>query len=236
MMMFAMLLAGSAFAAPAVQAPAADPYFTLKTVKIRRLETPGLQAEAKAVPVAPFADDGDDGGTLGDVNEVHAILDQIINMGKEVWTIVESNKPVVNVSTTTANALPEGVRGWQDLAGWDMPRSQAYQVSYENGFGMDVVDFKFRVIYTSGGNVNGVGRYLTNVTIVPDDVSVSWGYTFNASNSVVGLTNAGTSADPMAAMQLQLTWSVDTVIKHDGSNASFYVRGDGTLVDLGGTD
>jgi hypothetical protein len=35
------------------------------------------------------------------------VLDLIINLGKKIWTLVEANKPVVNVATDSASALQE---------------------------------------------------------------------------------------------------------------------------------
>jgi hypothetical protein len=173
-----------------------------------------------------------DDGVAGDFNVANVILDQIINMGKKVWAIIEANKPVVNVSTDTANALPEGVRGWQNLQGWQSPFSRLYHVSYKNVWGMKVVDLTYRVLFTYGGNVSGKGRYLANVTVVPSDLYVFWGYTFSLQASVPSVLNAGTSADPVASAQLLLNWKIDTALNHQQNSQSYNVKGDGTFTDL----
>lgn len=196
-------------------------YLTLKSLTIQEVTDTGTQTLGVV-----------DLGPASDIDEAEIILDKIINMGKKIWAIVEANKPVVNVTTDTANAVPEGTKGWQSLQGWQAPKSKLFRITYENLYGMDVVDFQFRVLYTFGGNVNGKGRYLTNVTMVPANLDVSWGYTFNATGNVPSVTNAGTSAEPVAAMELLMKWSVDTVLKHSESTASFYVRGDGQFLNL----
>ncbi|HTL11156.1 MAG TPA: hypothetical protein VL588_01630 [Bdellovibrionota bacterium] len=167
-----------------------------------------------------------------DVNEANVILDQIINMGQKVWKIVEDNKPVVNVSWTPADALPTGVQGWTSLESWQPPRQVAYQVSYENGFGMDVVDFTYRLIYTPGGSFQGKGKYLTRIAALAKDLDVSWGYTFNATGTVPSVVNAGTSSSPLAAAEVLVDWSIDTALKHSQSSRSYYVRGDGLFLPL----
>lgn len=160
------------------------------------------------------------------------VIDQIINLGARVWDVVVRNRPVVNVSTQTATALPKGVTEWTQLAGWQAPRAKIFRIRWQNLYRMDVVDFSVRVLYTYGGNVRGKGRYLTNVTIVPANLTVAWGYTFNAKASVPSVTNAGTERDPVGAAELLSTWSVDTVLKHEEGSMSFYVRGDGQFLNL----
>jgi hypothetical protein len=44
---------------------------------------------------------------------------------------------------------------------------------------------------------------------------------------VGNVLNAGPAAAPVAAIELQLNWSVETVLKHVRESATFYVRGDG---------
>lgn len=172
------------------------------------------------------------GSGIPPLDEAEVILDRIINMGKKIWKIIEANRPVVDYRSDTANALPQGAVAWQQLESWDAPRARIFKVAYENLYGSEVVTFKFRVLYTANGRVNGKGRYLTNVTIVPHELNVAWGYTFNAQGTVPSVVNAGTSREPVAAMELLMKWSVDTVLRHSESSASFYVRGDGEFLNL----
>lgn len=182
-------------------------------------------------PVEP-SEGFEDWLTPENLDLTNLILDKIINMGKKVWTLVEANKPVVNVQLNTANALPANLPSWQSLGGWQTPVSKVYRVSYKNMYGMNVVDFSYRILYTYGGNAKGKGRYLTHVTLVPHQLDVAWGFTFNAEAKIPSVVNAGTSEDPVGAMELMLSWKVNTVMKHSESTASYFVRGDGQFVDL----
>ena len=67
----------------------------------------------------------------------------IIAIGEKIWQIVEANKPVVNVTTQVVHALPRGLVCWSDLEHWHAPVVKAYEVSYKNGFGYEVVKFRF---------------------------------------------------------------------------------------------
>ena len=117
------------------------------------------------------------------------VVDQIINIGKKIWEIVKANKPVVEVKTKTANALPKGIQCWDQLESWNFPKAETYKVVYKNLMGIEVVRFSFRVIFTYGGQYRGKGRYITNATIVPADVNVVWGYTFGANVNISQVVN-----------------------------------------------
>ena len=166
------------------------------------------------------------------IDMADVILDKIINLGKKMWAVVELGRPVVNVKTDTANALPQGLFCWSDLDGWSPTQSKTYQITYENWYGQKVVDFAFRVLYTTGGSYKGRGRYITNTTIIPAVVDVMWGYTFSAETEVPTVINAGTKEDPVAGMHLNMKWSVKTVMKTDIRTESFYVGGDGSFKHL----
>jgi hypothetical protein len=163
------------------------------------------------------------------LDTIGVIVDQVINIGKKIWAILDAGRPVVNITTYTANALPQGLTCWADLTGWNIPQSKVYRVTYENGFGADVVDFAYRVTYTAGGSLNGKGKYLTNATIMPADVAVSWGFTLNAQAEVPSVFNTGSKEDPVAGMQMLMKWQVKTVIDDVQQAESFYVGGDNTL-------
>jgi hypothetical protein len=202
-----------------------EKYYTIKSPRIE--EVYEVQVPANVLMPMPSVS-----GPLAEINEAVVVIDQIVNLGKKIWEIIEANKPVVKIATDTASALPAGLKTWENLAGWRPPASRLFHVSYENLYGMTVVNFNYRVFYTYGGNVNGKGHYLTQVTVVPADLSVSWGYTFGMTASVPSVTNSGTATDPVGAAQILLNWKVDTVLKHIENTQSYYVQGDGGFTDL----
>lgn len=166
------------------------------------------------------------------LDEANIFLDVIINMGQKIWNIVEAGRPVVNIRTDMANALPQGLFCWAHLSGWTPTQSKVYRVTYENLYGIEVVDFAFRVVYTTGGNLNGKGKYITNTTVIPAMLNVAWGYTFNALTEVPTVFNSGTKEDPVAGMQLNIKWQINTVLLHNEQTEVFYVGGDGALKHL----
>jgi hypothetical protein len=159
-------------------------------------------------------------------------VDKIINIGKKVWAIIEMGRPVVNVKTDTANAMPSGVSCWSQLTNWSVPESKVYKITYKNLYDADVVSFAFRLIYTTGGSYKGVGKYITNATVVPASLNVAWGYTFNASGEVPTVLNMGSATAPVGGMQMNMKWSIDTVFRHSEQQEAFFIGGDGSFKKL----
>jgi len=165
--------------------------------------------------------------TEGGLDEAVVVIDKIIAVGEKIWKIIEKGRPVVSQKYQSVSAIPEGVKTWQELENWSAPQVRVYKMDYKNGYGMKVISFAYRVVYTFGGSVKGQGQYLSAVTIEPATLNVAWGYKFDASGQVLNVSNAGTKELPMAAMEIRLDWSVDTVMKHMQESTRFYVRGDG---------
>jgi hypothetical protein len=181
--------------------------------------------------------------TAGELAEVEAelgtlevIFDKVINLGQKIWNLAEAGRPVVNMRGATANALPEGVQTWTQMSGWQNPRSAIYRVNYQNVYGVTVVDFTFRVNFTAGGNVGGKGQYLSRVSVEPVNLLVRWGFNFDAAAEVANVVNVGTMSSPVAGMEIMLRWKTSTVMNAIESTASYFVRGDGQMLDLNRTN
>lgn len=169
---------------------------------------------------------------LNPLNAVELVVDQIINIGKKIFGVVAAGKPVVNIKLDTANALPAGLTCWSDLHGWNVPNSKVYNVVYENGWGMSVVDFSYRVVYTAGGSADGVGKYITNATFMPANLSVGWGFNFDAVAQIPAVFNTGSKKDPVAGMQMNMEWKVTSPVAHEQATESYFVSGENKLIKL----
>lgn len=172
-----------------------------------------------------------------EVGEVISIFRQIIAFGKEVYKIVENGKPVVNTEYAPISVLPLFTQFGKDitpmdLSNWQAPKFMKFRVAYKNGFGVEVISFTYNVNLSYGGEFQGKGAYITNAQIVPEKISVAWGYTFNAKMSLVGLTNLGSEESPVAGATLQLSYSVSTLVKEDRNNMTIFIAGDGTIQQM----
>ena len=196
------------------------------------LTTPGDTAGASGTAVDPMAGFNN---TVNQINGTIGVIDNIVNLVDKIWTIIEKNQPVVNITTNYANAVPYGTSHWTQLQGWSKPATKKYSFSMKNGFGSEVVKVTYQVHYTHSGNFQGKGKFLTGVTIEPLNVVTAWGYKVTLVSEVPDSTiaNVGTSADPVASMQVQLRWTAHTAVKDITSKAIYYVQGDGLLQEIG---
>lgn len=158
-------------------------------------------------------------------------VSNIISVGKLAYTIIKENKPNLSIRQERASALPEGL-SWNQMECWHQPVKRTFQFQAVNGYGTRVIDFVFDVRYTFGGSYKGVGTYLKSVTITPAIVDVLWGYTFDAQVNIPSTVNIGTLEDPMAGMEVQLDWTVSTLLKISRRNLNFFVSGDGNFIEL----
>lgn len=163
------------------------------------------------------------------------LADQIVNLAKKVFDIIAENKPVVDVTVNYANAIPANITHWTQLQQWEMPATRTYAFTAKNMMGSKVVDVKYQVIYTYGGNFNGKGKYLTGVSVEPLSVNVGWGYKFSMTCEVPDSTvaNVGTTENPIASMNLILKWKMASVLKESDGRNVYYVRGDGAIKEIG---
>ncbi|KYG61570.1 hypothetical protein AZI86_17850 [Bdellovibrio bacteriovorus] len=200
--------------------------------QVNPMAQPGLNEECASSGPFAIRYSGQAPADLNPLNGVELIVDQIINIGKKIWTIVQAGKPVMNIKLDTANALPKGLTCWSDLSGWNVPESKVYQIDYTNGFGMNVVSFAYRVTYTAGGSANGVGKYITNATFMPANVKVAWGFQFDAEAAIPSVFNTGTKEAPVAGMQMNMGWKVTSPVVEHLSSESYFVSGENKLIKL----
>ncbi len=246
-MKYAVLAASSVFALIGANTIHAEPsdlekYFTISSVTTEEVDhvyaEPVMNADA--MDVGPGV--GIPGGTVPPTGPVPAPapkpptdgidLGEIIRIGTEIWKIIEKNAPVVDQKFEPISLVPQGIKSWEQLGQWAIPETRVFRKTYTNAYGMKVAEFNYRIAYTHSGSLDGKGRFLSRVEIEPATLNVSWGYKFSAQGEVVNPTNAGTTADPIAAMELRVNWKVSTVLRHMQASDRYYVRGDGMFKDL----
>ncbi|MEI7529639.1 MAG: hypothetical protein WCK76_11935 [Elusimicrobiota bacterium] len=171
---------------------------------------------------------------IENVNNTVAMLDNIVNLVDKVMTIIAKNQPVVNINVNYANAVPFGTTHWTQLQGWSKPSTKKYAFAMKNGYGSEVVKVIYQVHWTHSGNFQGIGKFLTGVTVEPLSVTTAWGYNVDMTAEVPDSTvaNVGTSSSPVASMQVQLKWKVHTVLKDIQQKVIYYVQGDGYMQQI----
>jgi len=169
-----------------------------------------------------------------DIAGIVVTIEKIVNIASKIWDIVKENRPVTNIDTKYATAYPEGVTSATQMAGWSRPKTYVYGFYAENLYGSVMIDCKYKFSYTYNGAYKGKGKYLTGVAIIPEVAQVGWGYKFYMSAAVPDSTiaNVGTDVNPVAAMQMKLTWKMSTVLKEVTGTSVYYVEGSGYFDEI----
>jgi hypothetical protein len=150
----------------------------------------------------------------------------IINLGKEVWKVIEENAPVVNIKYDYATALPRGISDAGQLDGFSDVVYQSYRMYGTNGFGMTVYDVTYTLVHQYGGSYEGKGAYLATASIIPSNVDVLWGYTVDLNVNNVSTLNVGSADAPVGSVSMEMSFKVSTVIKSHTSTTLYQFRGD----------
>lgn len=194
--------------------------------------TPPAPPGGGTTPGLPPFPGGDLGGGIGE--DPITTIDRIVNLAKKIFDIIKENQPVIDITTSYANAIPDAITHWTQLAGWSQPATTNYAFYAKNMYGSRVITCKYQVIRQYAGNYKGKGKFLTSVTVQPLEVSASWGYKFGMKFEAPSVSNVGSSEDPVASMLARLNWSIDTVLKHEQGTSVYYLQGDGAFRELGG--
>jgi len=171
-------------------------------------------------------------GLLGTIDKVDQVYDKVVNLGKKIWTLYDSGKPVVNLSTDIATALPANVGCWTDLQNWQAPEARTFKVQFYNQFGFEILSFSYRVVYLFGGSKDGKGKYIGYATIQPGNLSVGMLHDFSARASVSSVYNMGSKEDPVAGMILELDFTIKKSSGYRRVSHAFHISGAGEFKKL----
>ena len=173
----------------------------------------------------------DDGmGKVEKVGKVISVGRELVALGEEIYRLVQKGKPVNKTDYAPISVVPKTSSGYADIMdteGWRMPTKATYAITYTNLYGMEVVKFRYSIIFSYGGSYNGKGAYLTAAQIVPESVETLFGYTFGASMKLGGIQNHGTKDNPVAGAILSMEHTVETVIKASLQSSSYHITGRG---------
>lgn len=193
--------------------------FQITEMSVTEVE-PGEYLELPTAPTNP-------------VTEVIAIIDSMIAIGKKIWPIIEAGRPVINSKLAPAvSVLPhlEGTDGvLSQMENWSVPKVKSYRFSAKNLYNSEVVGFTYTIFYQYGGDLNGVGKYITGLKIDASEVSVSWGFSFDATSELVSIANVGSKEAPVASATFAITYAVKAINREDRHTNTFYVDGKGNI-------
>ncbi len=164
-------------------------------------------------------------------NPIGSIGD-IIAIGQNIWRIVEAGKPSAHVVSNSVSALPKDNPHWTLMTNWQGPLIKGYHMEAVNKLGIKVVSMDYKIIAYYGGKWKEKGQYLTNLTMITDNVSVAWGYDLQATAELMDLVNTADEENPVPGCTLQMKWRTDTAVQHREGSHAVFVKGDGSVKDL----
>lgn len=168
--------------------------------------------------------------SLANVGQVLAVAQGVVALGESVYTLVQKGKPSNKTTYAPISVLPKIGNEVIDIfetEDWKAPKRYTYEIVYTNGFNMDVVKFRYSVIFAYGGKYNGAGAYITAAQIIPESVNTLFGFDFSATLKLGGLMNHGKKADPLAGAVLTLQYTVETVLQASLETANYHIMGNG---------
>lgn len=159
-------------------------------------------------------------------------LQGLITLGKEIWQIIKDGAPVVNFQSESVSVIPEEALCPFSLYSWSFPISKTFELNYKNKFGMEMIYFTYKLIYSHGGRYQGKGAYLANVSIHPVDIRLKWGQSFDANVKVASGLNVGSQEDPVAGLEISLEWIIKNPVMNTQSHRAYFVDGLGNMTAL----
>lgn len=167
--------------------------------------------------------------------KVISVARDLVALGEDIYRLVIKGKPSNQTSYAPISIIPR-INGQAvdilDTESWSMPVKRTYQVVYRNLYDVAVVTFRYSVIYSSHGQYDGKGAYLTAVQIIPESVRTLFGFDFTATMKLGGIQNQGTRANPIAAATLLMEYTVSSVMNAHNQVDSFFVTGKGGFKKL----
>jgi hypothetical protein len=192
-----------------------------------------VSVEEVSTPSTVIMDEVSSFDPVGSLNEISLILDGLLGIGKKIWPIIEGGKPVVTTNLAPAVSIIPNIDGknvvLNDMANWSIPKVKSYRVAFQNYWGNDVVAFTYTVIFQHGGSYNNVGKYVTTLKVIPSDIYTSWGFNFNVTSELVGISNVGSKESPIASGVVQVSYKVTSVLNDVSRAQSFYIDGNGNI-------
>ncbi len=160
--------------------------------------------------------------------------DTIISIGSKIWDFIVNNKPTADYKTLKASVVPSGITDWAQLTGWSKDKYivKIYRVEFKNTFGKVGGSFDYRMSFFYGGSYKGKGKYIGQIAIVPGNIKLHTDRSITFRAELLDALNFGTEENPIAGVQLQVTWSSPTTTRYEMHSAEYFMLATGEIQDI----
>ena len=192
---------------------------------------PDTPAQAPTTPGATFNDNVEKTG------KVIQIARDVVALGESIYELVKKGRPTNVTEYAPISVVPRDPMSKEyvepfDMEGFSFPVEKSYVARVKDGTGREAVTFNYKVIYSYGGSYNGVGKYLTNVIIIPGSVVTRFGWDFNASMKLSGIMNHGSKANPVAGVMVTIKYQMNSFASAFERNDTVHITGNGEIRSL----
>ncbi len=157
----------------------------------------------------------------------------IADIALRVWSIIQDNRAVLNVSRQNSKALPVLAKSdWTALTGWKPEQGIELSMTVENLYGIDVIELSYVVSVIYGGSVRGTGQYIAAARVIPKKIDVLWGFNMDVNVAEVAIQNIGTEKNPHAAVTLDVGVTYGSILSQTSFTNSYRLQGNGVIADL----
>jgi hypothetical protein len=175
-------------------------------------------------------------GGVGALDSVIMVVDKLIAIGQKIIPMIKDGKSVITNSPMTAvSVLPRtDLKDFQvhDMGGWSIPINKHYKISFNNGFGVEVVSFVYSITYQYNGSMDGKGKYLAGIRAAARNIDIMWGFDLDASSQLIQIANVGTQQNVVAGATIEMTYTVKNWTRNLTYSQYFHISGDGKLYKL----
>lgn len=155
--------------------------------------------------------------------------DTIVNLAKLGWDIIKAGEPAADISSSTANAVPD-VDDWQSLT--DSRGPNVLRMYYSRSFvwpldDYDHVQLEILLKWDYGSRYRGGGAFIPNVWIEVPTCFVGFGWDADLSVITRNPTNAGSVEAPHARLPVTIRGVVSSGLEHHHVEWGYVLFGSG---------
>lgn len=173
-------------------------------------------------------------GPLGAGNVITTARD-LVALGEDIYRLIIKGRPTNTTSYAPISVIPK-VNGQPvdllETENWQAPKKRTFEVVYKNVYAMEVVKFRYSVIYSYRGKYNNRGAYLTAVQVIPESIRTLFGFDFTATMKVGGIQNQGTRQNPIAGVTLLMEYTTSSFLVTQNKVDTFFITGVGDFKKL----
>lgn len=158
---------------------------------------------------------------------------ELVALGEEVYKLVDKGRPHIKTSYAPISVMPKVDGKAVDVMStdyWSPLTTETYETNYYNLYNVNIVKFRYKVMFSYGGSYQGKGSYLTSVQIVPEYVHALFGFDFTANMILGGIANLSGKEDPVAEATLHIEYTIASLLKKEARVDTITVTGKGQVI------